>query len=113
MQQQTTVVCPKPTDQQVQAQIENMHWQQKENSLTNEFNRQNTLQVQRTQHQQFMVDHLAQPITFVFVAAIIALTVWFLVRESIRAGIQKNRDDNASDVRRAQEILDKNEGISE
>ena len=106
----------KPTEAQIQAQIENMHWQEKQQELSNAANRQQmqwqqTYQQQslRVEHQHYMVDHLANPITILLAAIVIGRSAWAIARASINAGIEKNKDDNTSDVRRAQEILDKHE----
>ena len=60
-----------------------------------------------------MVEHLASPIAAMVVALVISFVVAYCFRVSTAADIEKNRDDNASDVRRAQEILDKHEAVIE
>jgi len=104
---QQTIVCPKPTDAQVQLQIETTHWQEKQQDLAGAWQRQNTTQQQAMEHQHYMIDHLVTPIAIVVIVAIIAVTAIYLIRRAIDADIQKNSDDNAADVVRAQEILDK------
>jgi hypothetical protein len=104
--QQATQKC---SDLVIQSDIANARWNEKQGEIQAAFNRQQTVRSLAVEHEHFMVDHLATPIMFVCIVAIIAATVVYLVRKAIAAGIEKNRDDSASDVRRAQEILYKHE----
>lgn len=105
MQQSTTLCPPKPTDAQIQAQIENQHWQEKEQSLANAFNRQYTIQQATIQHQNYIADHYTEPFTILGSVAIVAFTVIYLARKAIAASIVKNREDNAADIVEAQRML--------
>jgi hypothetical protein len=102
-------LSPELQAKQLQANIDNLHWSQKQSELSQAFNQQQATQHMAIEHQQFMVDHLATPIAAVVVMVVIAFLVSYCFRSSLAADIEKNRDDNASDVRRAQEILDKHE----
>lgn len=110
--QQTQTVLNKLTDaqiqQQLQAQQENTRWAQKQQELQNTFNRQEQLQAQAMAREQFLVEHLAGPLIILALIVAVAISTVYLVRRAIAADIEKNRDDNASDVRRAQEILYEN-----
>lgn len=116
MQATTQVVCPKPTDAQIQAQIENMHWQEKQQEQANQFNRQmetTRYQMEQSQaavrHTEYMIEHLSIPCTLASVALIAAFVITKTHHTSTQADIQKNRDDNESDVRYAQHLIDKHE----
>jgi len=132
IQSSMQTVNPKPSDaqvqQQLQAQIDNLHWSQKQNELSASFNRQQAAQQLHIEHEHFMVEHLAQPIMAICVFALIAAVVVYLARKSIAAGleksrvctaagvekhrmtidadVQKNRDDNAADVQEARRTLE-------
>lgn len=108
---QPTVVCPQPTHEQVQAQIENLHWNEKQQEIANTWQRQTTEHTQAIQHQEYMVDHLATPLAGVTSVLIAAVTAVILVRRHIAADIQKNRDDNDADVRYADHLISKHEGV--
>lgn len=117
---QTTVVCPKPTDTQIQSGIENLRWQEQEQHMANSYNRQwqqQQLAVQQRQvaieHEHYMVGHLVPPSLIFCVVVVAALVIFKLVLKSIEAGVQKNRDDNEADVKEARAILDKHEAQNE
>lgn len=105
--------CPKPDPVQVQANIENMRWQEKQQEIAGVWERQYRTQQAATEHEHYMVDHLATPIVMICVAVILAFVAMYISRLHAQTDIAKNHDDNQSDVRRAQEILHKHEGIEE
>ena len=127
----TQVVCPKPTDAQISAQIENMRWQEKQQEINNaaQLRNQTVEQGMRQQqlstaHTEYMVGHLAIPSAGTAVAIVAAFVIVHLNRMWTAADIQKNKDDNdaetkqneddnQSNVRYAQYIIDKHEGASE
>lgn len=93
-----------------------MHWQEKQQELTNAFNRSQqqwqqgyTQQQARVGHEHYMVDHLANPILALLVVIIAGRVIWAIARASIDAGISKNHDDNQAEVVRAREIIEKHE----
>lgn len=100
------VVCPKMTDAQIQAQIENMRWQEQQQALAATWSRQNTELQQARDYHEYMIDHVATPMASLGAILIVTLAAVYLLRREIQAGVEKNHDDNQSDVRRAQEILD-------
>ena len=117
-QQQVTaqVVCPKPTDTQIQAQIENLRWsekQQEQQTLWQQQYQQHQQQYSEHQaavtHDEFMVEHLGLPGAGVCVSIVAAFVIVKLGLASHAASVQKNKDDNESDVRYAQRIIDKHE----
>lgn len=112
--QQTTVVCPRPTDAQVASQVSNMRWQEHEASVQNAFNRQQQ-QVQagiqqrqmQIEHEHYMVTHLTEPLMILCLIIVFGLVMSHITRIITAAGVEKNRDDNAADVNQARATLDK------
>lgn len=104
--QQTTVVCPKLTDQQVQAQIENMHWQQKEQTIANSFQREYQTRQISIEHEHYMVDHLTTPFEILGTVAMIGFVFFRCFKVGTAANVEKNHDDNQSDVVEARKVLE-------
>ena len=98
---QAANVSQQPTQQQVSAQIDLMHWQQKQQEQANLWNQQQQQRQQGMAHTEYIVDHVAIPASLCFSVVIAAITIIYLVRKSIASSIIKNRDDNAANVEEA------------
>lgn len=96
MQQQQSQLTPAQVQQQIQMQQQNILWNQKQQELTNTWNRENATQQQKIAHTQFMVEHIATPMMIVSLALILALVAAYVAKIRNAASIEVNRDDNAN-----------------
>lgn len=94
----------KPTDAQVNAQIENMRWGQKQQEHEQVFQHQYQLAAQTISskqferaHTQFLIEHMWEPTLVIVGLVILAYAMVRICYRSIQAGCEKNRDDNLSD----------------
>lgn len=97
-QQQQPQLTPAQIQQQIQMQQQNILWNQKQQEIANTWNRQNTTQQQRIAHAQFMVEHIATPILIVAVFVIVALLLAYVVRTKNAGRLKANQDDNANEL---------------
>lgn len=126
--------CPQ-TPQQIQAQIDHVKWEDHQTELSYAFNRAMQTKGQVLQHEHYMVEQLASPLSELTSLLIVAVVAYRLIAKAIAAGvdkaydrnqgdtvrnsaniaadIEKNRDDNQSDVRYAQYLIDNAEPAAE
>ena len=106
-------VAPKPTEAQIQAQIDNLKWQQRQNELANQWSFQNQTIQTANHHSEYMAEHFYWPAMCIALLAAVLLVIFILVRKTIAADVEKNRDDNQVDVVEAKRIVAQHEQLAE